>query len=159
KEKKEEPKEEPKKEPFVLDTPVKELKGHKDWIFALTISSDGKFIATASRDGTVKIWDVEAAKDMQTLKPAADLKPQPDREIKGLVFFEGGAKDASSTGRWNKEKKYWEGEIKTWDAKTGKQIGSWKGHGDPIEGLTISKDGKFLASGSKDQTAKIWDVA
>ncbi|MBI3412032.1 MAG: WD40 repeat domain-containing protein [Planctomycetes bacterium] len=159
KDKKEELKEEPKKEPFVLDAPAKELKGHKDWIFALTISADGKYFATAGRDGTVKIWDVEAGKDIQTLKPAADLKPQPDREIKGLAFLDGAAKVASSTGRWNKEKKYWEGEIKIWDAKTGKQIRSLKGHGDPIEGLAISKDGKFLASGSKDQTVKIWDVA
>src|SRR5262249_11353625 len=57
KDKKDEPKEEPKKEPFVLDTPLKELKGHKDWIFAMVVSSDGKLAATASRDGTVKIWE------------------------------------------------------------------------------------------------------
>src|SRR5262245_56321529 len=159
KEKKDEIKEAPKKEPFVLDTPVKEMKGHKDWIFALVISGDGKMIATASRDGSVKIWDVEAGKDMQTLKPPADLKPQPDREIKGLVLLEGAAKVASSTGRWNKEKKVWEGEIKIWDAKSGKQIGSLKGHGDPIEALAISKDEKFLASCSKDQTCKILEVS
>ena len=68
-------------------------------------------------------------------------------------------KSRPAAGKWNKEKKAWEGEIRIWDAKLGKQIRSIKGHTDAIEGLALSKDGKFLAGASEDQTVKIWDLA
>jgi len=148
--KKEEIKEEPKKEPFVPDVPVKEFKGHGDWINSLVYSGDGKYVATASRDRTVKVWEVATGKEV------ANLKGSPEN-VKGVVFLEGSAVVASSTGKWNKEKKTWEGEIKIWDVKAGKQIGSLKGHAETIEGLALSRDGKYLASASEDQTVKIWD--
>jgi WD40 repeat protein len=149
--KKEEIKEEPKKEPFVPDIPVKEFKGHGDWINALAFSGDGLYVASASRDRTVKVWEVATGKEV------ASLKGSPEN-VKGVVFLEGSAKVASSTGKWNKEKKTWEGEIKIWDVKAGKQIGSLKGHAETIEGLALSRDGKYLASASEDQTVKIWDL-
>ncbi len=148
----EEKKEEPKKEPFVADVPVKELKGHGDWINVLVISGDGKYLASASRDRTVKIWDMQTGQEISTLKGSPE-------NIKGLIFLEKSAKVASSTGKWNKEKKAWEGEIKIWDIKAGKEVRVIKGHGDSIEGLAVSKDGKYLASASADQTVKIWELA
>jgi len=150
--KKEEKKDEPKKEPYVPDAPVKEWKGHDNWINAMVISGNGKTMATASRDRTLKIWDLASGKELAVLKGSPD-------NIKGLVFLESSAKIASTAGKWNKEKKAWEGEIKIWDAKTGKEIRSIKGHSDPIESLALSKDGKFLASAGDDQTVKIWDLA
>src|SRR5262245_56807996 len=83
KEDKKDLKEEPKKEPFVADIPINEMKGHADWINVLVYSSDGKQIATGSRDRTVKIWDVEQAKDITTLKGHPDT-------VKGVVFLGGG---------------------------------------------------------------------
>ena len=150
--KKEEKIEEPKKEPFVPDIPVMEFKGHGDWINALAFSSDGKYIATASRDRTVKVWEMAAAKEV------ASLKGSPEN-VKGVIFLDGSAHVASTTGKWNKEKKAWEGEIKIWDVKAGKEIRSLRGHAETIEGLALSKDGKLLASASEDQTVKIWDLA
>ena len=146
------PPEEPKKEPFVPDVPLKEFKGHKDWINDLAISADGKFIASASRDRMIKIWQVDTGKEVATLKGSPG-------NIKAVVFLDGSAKVASSAGKWNKAKKVWEGEVKIWDAKTGKQTGSIKGHSDTIDGLALSKDGKYLASASEDQTVKIWELA
>src|SRR5262249_12994601 len=145
-------KEEPKKEPFVPDLPLKELTGHKDWINSLVISADGKFVATASRDRTVKVWDLSSARAIITLKGS----PQT---VKAWVFLDGASKIASTTGKWNKEKKQWEGEIKIWDAKAGKEIRSIHGHDETIEGLALTKDGKHLVSASEDQTVIIWDLA
>ena len=51
------------------------------------------------------------------------------------------------------------GEIKVFDAKTGKPGTSLIGHNLNIEALAISKDGKDLASASDDGTAKIWSIA
>jgi WD40 repeat protein len=48
--------------------PALVLKGHKDWINYAGFSPDGKYLITASRDKTVKIWDLKDGKDIATLK-------------------------------------------------------------------------------------------
>ncbi len=148
-EKKAEPKEE-KKPPFEPDRPEAELKGHTDWINAIDFADDGKTLASASRDRTAKVWDATTGKDLQT------FKGNPSN-VKGLAYEQNIV--YASTGKFSKEKKAWEGEIKAWDVKSGKDTKTLVGHSDEIECLALSKDGKFLASGSQDQTAKIWDLA
>ena len=49
--------------------------------------------------------------------------------------------------------------IKLWDAATGKEIRTLKGHKNWVLALAFSPDGKTLASGSYDRTARLWDVA
>src|SRR5437660_912214 len=62
----------------------------------------------------------------------------------------------------------WEGtptapsEVKVWDAQTGQELLTLKGHADPIKSLAFSPDGKRLASagrGAKLQwVVKVWDA-
>src|SRR5947209_4080808 len=52
--------------------PLTTIKAHKDWIYRLAISADGNLLATTSRDGTVKIWDVKSGKEVQTIKGTPD---------------------------------------------------------------------------------------
>lgn len=146
--KKDEVKEEPKKEPFVPDTPLVELKGHTDWVNAIAFLPDGKTLASVGRDRTIRIWDIESKKEKQVIK---DVPTDP----KGLAVADG--KIVVSTGKWDKEKKAWEGEIRIVDV-SGKVVGSFKGHGETIDFLAVSKDGKSLATASEDQTAKLWDI-
>src|SRR6266567_5158432 len=71
-------KKEEKKEPFKPDVPHQEFKyiekDKKDekektfWVYAVAFGADGKTVAAAYRDNTVKIWDLAAKKDVQTLK-------------------------------------------------------------------------------------------
>jgi WD40 repeat protein len=148
--KKEEPKkEEPKKEPFVPDAPLTELKGHTGGILGVAYLDGGKTIVSLGRDRTLRIWDVDSKKEKSLVKDLADSS-------KGLAV--GGGKIYVSAGKWNKEKKGWEGEIKILDAGTGKQAGALKGHGETITSLFLSKDGKILASASEDQLGKLWDL-
>jgi len=160
-EKKVEPKEE-KKEEFVPDRPLLELapklepvKGsdtapRPDWVNAIDYSDDGKTLAAAGRDRAVRIWDVMGKKELQILKAGPS-------NVKGMVYQQD--KVYASTGKFNKEKKAYEGEIKVFDAKSGKELRTLVGHNEEIECLAISKDGKLLGSGSDDQTAKVWDLA
>lgn len=180
---------EEKKEPFKPDMPQQEftyiLKAEKDetgktfWVTGVAFSADGKTVAASYRDNTLKIWDLGAKKDPVSIKAPA---------IKGLGEYHGllYAKDQLyvGTGQLMKAPKVKDdvkdkarpkdkdkakepvterpiriGEIKVFDAKTGKPGPALIGHLLNIECLAISRDGKDLASGSDDATAKIWSIA
>lgn len=132
--------------------PLMVLKGHKDWINSVAISPNGQFVITASRDRTVKIWDLGSGKEVKSLA-------KHPTNVRAAVFSPDGKVAVTTTGEWDKKAKKWEGEIKFWDVSAGKLLRSVKGHGDAIESVAFSLDGKKLATGGDDNIAIIWDVA
>jgi WD40 repeat protein len=48
--------------------------------------------------------------------------------------------------------------IKIWEMASRKIKRSWRGHTDTISQVVFAPGGKFVASGSYDCTARIWDV-
>ncbi|MFO0956721.1 MAG: c-type cytochrome domain-containing protein [Isosphaeraceae bacterium] len=53
---------------------LKKLEGHKDWIYSLALSRDGKTIASGSWDGEVRLWDLAEGKPLGTILAAPGLK-------------------------------------------------------------------------------------
>ncbi|WP_322673413.1 caspase family protein [Nostoc sp. DedQUE05] len=118
------------------------LEGHSDAVIGVAFSPDGKTIASASNDKTVKVWDAATAKEITTFKGHSDA-------VIGVAFSPDGKTIASAS---------YDKIVKVWDAATAKEITTFKGHSDAVIGVAFSPDGKTIASASDDKTVKVWDA-
>src|SRR5262249_29291808 len=52
------------------------LRGHADAISVAVFSPDGQLVATASKDGTARLWDVNTGRELQLLNRRQSPPPQ-----------------------------------------------------------------------------------
>ena len=118
------------------------LEGHDQGVNSVTFSPDGKMLASASDDKTIKLWDAQTGVEIRTLEGH-------DSMVKGVSFSPDGKMLASASD---------DKTIKLWDVQTGAEIRTIKGHDERVWSVSFSPDGKTLASGSRDKTIKLWDA-
>ena len=53
----------------------------------------------------------------------------------------------------------WDQTAKVWEAASGRELLTLKGHSDAIVSVAFSPDGQRIVTGSEDQTAKVWEAA
>ena len=116
------------------------LKGHTDKVNALAFTHRGHTLASASDDGTIRLWDASTGAQMLSL---------PSGKTRALAFSTDGKILASIRGAAN---------IQVWDIATGGKLISLKGLSSFSDALAFSIDNKILASGNRDGVI-LWDIA
>ena len=119
------------------------LGGHANQVWGVSFSPDGKMLASASADKTVKLWDTSTGKEIKTLTGHTN-------SVWGVSFSPDGKMLASGSA---------DKTVKLWDTSTGKEIKTLTGHTNQVWGVSFSPDGKMLASASADKTVKLWDTS
>jgi WD40 repeat protein len=120
--------------------------GHNDMVTSIKYLSKGMFLASASEDNRVIIWDC------QTGKPSSIYSPLSKGHPRGFVSL--AVDDTDDTlfcGHRN-------GSILTWNYKTGEKKELKAGHNTPVEALAVNTQGTRLASASTDAIT-LWDLS
>jgi WD40 repeat protein len=125
-------------------------QGHKDGVYSLTLSPDGKLLATGSSDKTIKLWNVADGTVARTLtnpnlKPAGPMSPPPSHpgSVYGVRFLENGTKLLSVGGAPRGM-----GYIAVWNVADGKLLSGEEVPLGTIFSLAVSNDGSKIALGT-----------
>ncbi len=136
--------------------PITILKGQptRDPQNQLTISSDGKIVASGGRDTLVRVWrTTNSDMDMPQFTLKGHTAP-----ISRLAFSLDGKTLASSS--WNATSR--KTTIHMWNMIDGTQLHTITKHRNRVRALAFSSDGKILvsaSSASNDSTIRLWNTA
>ena len=158
------------------------LDGHTGSVEAMAFTPDGRSLVSASRDETLRKWDVRTGQlhatfevdiDRTTMfSPDGKMLVSVDRDRRyiqlwetdtgqlrhtlitraNFVAFSPDGRTLASGGGWP------DYPIQLWDVETGDNHTNLIGHTWHVNAIVFAPDGKTLASGSSDGTLRVWNV-
>jgi WD40 repeat protein len=124
-----------------LGAELRRFRGHRDGVWSVAFSPNGKQALSGSYDRTMRLWDVASGKDLLELEhfPAA---------VMGVAFLPDGQSCVSCCS---------DGSVQFRSLKDGKEISHFQAHKTSVNSLALSVDGKTLITGGGDGLVRIWE--
>jgi len=119
-----------------------ELLGHRAEVRAVAISPDGKLLASGSKTGTIRLWDLAGANLLAE-------QPAHSHGVESLAFSPDG-KTLASGG--------WDQRVRVWDVPQLNPLWHFSGHSDGVRSVAFSPDGLYLVTGGFDRVVTVLDA-
>ncbi len=135
------------------ESPTLVLRGHGKRVNSAVFSQDGQWIATASDDRTARVWDAKTGKELLVLTGHewAVQSAEFSKDCRRIIT----AGDDNTARVWKPTKASLPNGSKKWTAEPGWVL---KGHSAGVVAAGFSPDGRRIITGSRDDTAIIWDA-
>jgi WD40 repeat protein len=119
---------------------VSVLHGHTQRVLSLAFHPDSVQLLSASLDGTVRLWDAIANRQLHVYDGVrgGGLAWSPD----GRHFAMSGAG----------------GTLKVWESQSGRRVLTLQGHSDDVTAAAYTPDGRRLFTTGWDRTIQLWDT-
>ncbi len=124
----------------IADSSEQKFTVHDDMVFGVAFQPAGTHFATASRDGTVRIWDSLSA------EPLLQLDGTAPRPVYSLAFTADGKKLLGGSD---------DGSVRVWETSTGAELRKLDHH-SAVLSVTCGR-GSLVGSASRNGVAQLWD--
>lgn len=126
--------------PASTTSPVSRMTGHQQLITHVMFSPDGHFIASASNDKSVKLWEGFTGQFLTSFRGHV-----------GAVYQITWSADSRMLASASKDS-----TVKIWGIKKKALLIDLPGHADQVYAIDWSPDGNKMASGGRDRILNIW---
>ena len=124
-----------------------EMLGHTDSVVVTKFNKDGKQVATASMDGTVRIWRVVEGTHDDSDNNLLHCLEGPSAAITCMDWHPSGPVLLAGSG---------DGSLWMWNTHTGDCMHVMNGHKDAISQCAFTPDGKYAVSASEEDGLIVW---
>lgn len=132
--------------PPIDSEPLQTLRDHTGSVNGLAISPNGRLLASASLDQTVRIWQLLEGDKLNEVKLFKTLKGHGDAVVDLAIQPNGPILASAGLDK----------TIRLWRLSDGQPLQSLSGHANWVMSLAISPNGRLLSSGGYDNTIKLW---
>jgi RNA polymerase sigma factor (sigma-70 family) len=125
---------------------------HLPYSATVLVSPDGRNLVTVHQDGTIRVWDTDASREIRSWE-IEPVTANPNRRAMPLTGIA-----VSSDGRTLLMSDGFDG-LRRWDVGTGKETGIAKPSRQNLQALAVSPDGKQVAAGDTMGDVRLFDAA